>query len=500
MQLSKTAAKVRFGIFLTSVTAMSACTISPTPLTNEELRSAAARNTEAVNYGQEEVDGPIDLFEAIARALKYNLDGRLELMNVDLRSKEADLSSYDMLPNLVANATYEERHNTLASSSRSLRSGLESLETSTSTERDHYYGDITLSWDILDYGLSYYRANQAADEYLIAEEQKRRIVNRTIENVHTAYWRAVSAERLMTTLKGLRSEVADALAKSRAQHRDNISSPLAAMQYQRELLNIKEEIDTLKRELNLSKVQLATLMNLRVGSEFSLVVPERRFSSDELVMTLEEGIHLALINRPELREIQYRHRINALEEKVTYVEVIPNLKMFLGFNFDTNSFLANNTWVNWGARTTFDLMKVVSLGARADVVEAQGELLRARERALTMAIMTQVMVGRTRYEHLREELVTASELTVLQNQIFDQIEAGVKAGRFSRQTSIREKLNKVIAEAKHDVVYADLQNAHANIFAAMGLNIYGPDVTGEETIGELSVKLRDYWLDPANQI
>ena len=500
MPLSKTAEKVRFGIVLASVVSMSACTINPMPLTDDELQSAATRNADDVTSGQEAVTGPIDLYEAMARALKYNLDRKLELMNVALRAKEFDLSTYDMLPQLVANATYEQRHNTLATSSRSVRSGLESLETSTSSDRDHIYGDITLSWDILDYGLSYYRANQAADEFLIAEEQKRRIVNRTIENVHTSYWRAVSAERLMATLEGLRDDVEDALTKSRAQHAGKVSSPLAAMQYQRELLNIREEIEKLKRELNLSKIQLATLMNLPAGSEFTLVAPARQFEADKLDMSLEESIHTALLNRPELREVLYRYRINAWEEKVTSIEILPNIKMFLGFNFDTNSFLQNNNWVNWGARTTFDLMKLVSLDARKDVVEAQGELLMARERALTMAIMTQVMVGRTRYEHLLDELQTASELTLLQNDINEQIQAGVKVGKFSRQTSIREKLNKVVAEAKHDIVYADLQNAHANIFAAMGLNVYGPDVSGEETVGELSGKLEEYWQQPFNRI
>ena len=93
--------------------------------------------------------------------------------------------------------------------------GEQSLTSSTSSERDVRTSDIRFSWHILDFGLSYIRAKQAADKVLIAEETRRRVVNRMVENVRTAYWRAVAATRLMSRLRPSRSRVSSARSSTR---------------------------------------------------------------------------------------------------------------------------------------------------------------------------------------------------------------------------------------------------------------------------------------------
>ena len=169
------------------------CAVTPKPLTDDDNRAAVRRSLERVAAGQEPIAAPIGLYEAMARALKYNLDYRVELMTQALRQSEVDLTRYDLLPQLAANAGFTSRSNDAGASSRSLLSGRESLEPSTSTERTVTTSDLTLSWDILDFGLSYVRAHQKADESLAAMEQRRKVANRIIEDVRTAYWRAVSA-------------------------------------------------------------------------------------------------------------------------------------------------------------------------------------------------------------------------------------------------------------------------------------------------------------------
>ena len=165
-----------------------------------------------------------------------------------LRSSEADLANLDKLPRLVANAGFSNRDNFSGSRSSALIDstsvGEQSLVPSTSSERDVIDSDLTLSWDVLDFGLSYVRAKQAADGVLIANERKRRVANRIIEDVRTAYWRAVSAERLVDKLSKLESDIERALTESDAAYRKRQTSPLSALTYQRELLDIQNTIQT----------------------------------------------------------------------------------------------------------------------------------------------------------------------------------------------------------------------------------------------------------------
>ena len=170
-------------------------------------------------------------------------------------------------------------------------------------DRNVFDSDLTLSWDVLDFGLSYVRAKQSADRVLIASERKRRVANRIIEDVRTAYWRAVSAQRLIDKLSNLESDIETALTESDAAYRKKQTSPLAALTYQRELLDIQNTIQQMHSESFAAKRQLAALMNVDPATEFTLEMPARdsqeagvKFNPDAMVR------HCLLYTSPSPRD------------------------------------------------------------------------------------------------------------------------------------------------------------------------------------------------------
>jgi outer membrane protein TolC len=469
------------------------CAVHPKPLTLSENSARAVASRDAVTQGQEPVAGPIGLYEAMARGLKYNLDYKVEMMEEALRTSELKLARYDMLPQLVASGGYAGRSNFAGATSRSLLTGRQSLEPSTSAERDIFAGDLTLSWDVLDFGLSYVRAKQKSDEVLIALERRRKMSNRIIEDVRTAYWRAVSAQRLLDKLKQLETEVSGTLDNSERLAERRVSAPLVALTYQRELIDIQAEVRRLQRELVVSKAQLAALMNLAPGTEFTLIVPERDGPPPTIPVNGEDMMMTALRSRPELREVSYRSRINKRELDAALLKLFPNFRALVGVNTDSNSFLFNQDWVQYGARASFNLLNVFRYPEQKKVVKAQDELLHQRELALTMAVMTQVHVARTRYAHLTAELVVAAHQRAVQGKIMHQIRAGFKAGAMSQQTYLREEMNTVVSEVKYDIAHAELQNAYANLFSSVGVDHFGPEVSGTESVAALGQSLETLW-------
>jgi outer membrane protein TolC len=468
-------------------------TVTPTPLKETELKVAVNRSVERVTANQEPISGPVSLYEAMARALKYNLDYRVELMTQALRLSEFDLSRHDLLPQLVANAGYNTRNSYAGSSSLSLISGRESLEPSTSSDKRIFTSDLTLSWDILDFGLSYVRAHQKADEALGAMEQRRKIANRIVEDVRTAYWRAVSAERLLGKMKELEQTVSHALTESRALEQRGGASPMAALTFQRELVQIRAELQRLQRDLVVSKRQLGALMNLAPDRDFQLVLPQRQSRAIEIDMPVGDMVNSALYNRPELREVRYRARINRREMDAVLLKSLPSIKGYLGLNTDSNSFLYQQDWVGIGAKASWNLMQAFRYPLAKKAVENQQALLEQRELALTMAVMTEVHVSRMRYGHLSTEVSTAGERLDIQNRILGKVRASSQAGSVSQQTLIREEMNTLTEEVRHDIVFADLQNARANVYAAMGLDTFSPDVSGRESVRALTESLEQLW-------
>lgn len=488
-------------ILISGVAAISlmACQTSVEVMNEGEFAAAGQALKSQINSKRAPITQSISLYEAMARALKYNLDHRVAMMETDLARADYDLSRYDLLPKVVASGGYFGRDNAPGASSLSLLSGRQSLEPSQSTEREFLSGDLTASWNILDFGLSKIRAEQLGNEALIYEERRRKAIIQIMEDVHRAYWRAVSSERLSSRLRALESDVETAFTQSRSLYTARQTAPMPALSYQRELNDIQGQAQKMSRELTLAKMELAALMGLTPSEEFSLILPSHTERPMTLAMPLEEMIDHALTKRPEVRESAYAARIASGEIKRAALEALPSLEGFAGLNGNTNDFLFNQDWVSYGARVSWNLLDVFQTPLRKKRAKAKLKLEEQRGLAAAMAVMTQVGVSRARYQSLMQEYNTANVGANVQSDILSQVEALTRASASSRQSLIRERMNAIISDARRDIVHAEMQEAAANIFSAMGFDPYGADISGQEDISDIAKSLEVLWTQRRKQ-
>ena len=87
--------------------------------------------------------------------------------------------------------------------------------------------------------MSYIRANQSSDRYLIAKENEIKVANNIARDVVRAYWRALSAKRLMEKYDPLLVKVYNALNDSQTIEELLLQKPMDALLYQKELLDIQ---------------------------------------------------------------------------------------------------------------------------------------------------------------------------------------------------------------------------------------------------------------------
>jgi outer membrane protein TolC len=471
-------------LMLSVGTVAAGCTVSPEPFAESESVGFGADKLSRATENQEPIVGSLDLYEAMARALKYNLDTKVEIAETALKLGDAKLANFAMLPKLVANSGYAGR-STPDNSNASTR------------DTDIYTADLTFSWNILDFGLSYVRAKQTADKALIQNEMKRKIVNRTIEDVRTAYWRAVSYERLVARMRALEGRVAKALRETRVLSASSEASPLVALTYERELIEVKREIETLEGELKIAKSQLAALINVRPGTTFTLDVPKRRNTKLGLPRDGEALYTIAAANRPEMREVAYQLRINESEVNSALLELLPSFNLYAGLNYDSNEFIATNDWISWGSKVSWNLLRLTSMPTIMERNKAQTAALDQRALSVAMAIMTQVNISLVRHAHLQKSFRTASALSNVQHRILKQVRTETAAAVASEQILIREEMNTLVADAKLDMVYADLQNAYANVYASLGIDPYPAGLNTAEPVDIIAARLRDMWTEGA---
>lgn len=450
---------------------ISGCAVTSKPLDRVQSEQRSYADQGVMFRNQEPVTAPVTLHDAMARALKYNLEARLKVMEAALAQRQLDLSTFDMLPKMAAEAGYVTRSNVSASSSRSIQSGLESLEPSTSQDRNRRVADLTMVWNVLDFGVSYVTAKQQSDQRWIAEERRRKVIHTIVQDVRSAYWRAVAAERLLTRIDRLIDRVNMARESSQKMTTQQVGDPIEALSYQRALIDATRQLEEQRRALSLAKTELATLMNLPLGTDYKLAVPdENQLPEPALNVDFSKLEKAALISRPELREQDYQVRISAAETRKALLRMLPGLELSAGGHYDSNSFLVNQSWADAGVKVTWNLFNVLSGPTAQNVAKAGQTVAETRRQAMSMAIMAQLYVARANFNEALRQYHTGEELQKIDDKIAGQLRNRYKAGGIGELQLIQGELNALNTSLRHDLAYAELRNAYGQVFATVGLD------------------------------
>jgi len=465
---------------LVSALLLSGCgTIKPEPLTQDEIGARVSADRAAMYRDQQPVSGPLTLSDAMARALKYNLDYRLKMMETALSRGILDISQQDMLPKLMTDAGYRWRDNDSSGTSVGIEDRVVSLRPSTSEEREHLLADATFSWDVLDFGMSYYRAKQQADNVNIAEERRRKVLQNIVQEVRDAYWRALGAQRLLSEAQPLAEEIQTALEKTREAERAGILPPVEGLEYQRALLDAVALLNQKRQEMQMAKSELAALLNLPSTTDFTLqdVANPALSGVPSQLDTLEQ---MALERRPELREEDYKTRIDVLETKRQIASLFPNLNLFGGISYDSNSYLYNNSWVQGGVGVSMNLFKLLSAPAISRTNDARLATDNARRMALSMAVLTQVRVSVERYKLAVYDYQIAQESARVDQRLASISRAGSDNSLSSDLESLRTQARSIVSRFQEAASYAQAQSAYGRVLNSVGIDLLPEKVTSSD--------------------
>lgn len=448
---------------------VSGCAVTSEPIERSVSEQRARTDLQNMYKDQEPLRGPLTLHQAMARAVKYNLEARLKIMEEALAKRQLDLASFDMLPRMAVAAGYVGRNNVSASSSESVETGTQSLEPSTSQDRNREVADLTMVWNVLDFGVSYISAKQAGDQRLMVQERRRKVTNTIVQDVRSAYWRAMASERLLTQIDSLMVRVDSARANSQSMSEQRIGDPIQALGYQRSLIQATRQLEEQRRALSLAKTELATLINLPLGTDLILATQDE-YIIPELKVDLARLEQEALASRPELREQDYQTRISAAETRKAMLRLLPGLEFSVGGHYDSNSFLVEQGWVDYGVKVTWNLFNVISAPAAIDVAKAGEEVAAARRQAMSIAVLAQLYVANANYREALRQFKTSQQLSDIDGQIVRQLRNRHQAASLGELDLIQGELNTLQADLRRDLAYADLRNAYGQIFASAGLD------------------------------
>lgn len=376
---------------------------------------------------------PIDMYMAIALALKYNYTGRVIRYQESLL--KAGKSAYAELPDIASKAGY------------------------INTNYSDTSPDLKVAWNLLDISTLYYMNHDQLFKQNVSVEVSRKVIQNITQEARVLYWKAITAQRLLpvidSTIEYMTLEVDEMNANAKDLAKNGEMPDTKALVKKRDYMEAVQKLSDLKRDMETAHERLASIMGLHPATEFTLVGKEYgNFALPELKSELGKLEWLALTNRPELKV----HDLLTTSDNLQII--IDNFR-----NDDAGSYMNNQSAYNkkWCHDANQTAMTVYEQVRSAD----EQTLATLRRQRMTSLILNQVYIAWARYTSATEDYQIAMEIAGTSENIAEDITAakGTKSSK-----SKLEAARAIADETRASLAYVDLQDALGALYATIGLD------------------------------
>ncbi|MCQ2913604.1 MAG: TolC family protein [Alphaproteobacteria bacterium] len=467
---------------ITLGTILSACALESEPYTAEQRFQRVGHDLSSLFDNQEEIIKPITLYEAMARAIKYNINQRVETLDNAITLGIAENATIDMLPSIVANGGY-----TVSSKSQTYKAKMHGEDHKYKENNEHKNIDLQMAFNIIDFGVSYVNAKQASDRVLIAGEMRRKSIQQLVHDVRASFWKVAAGQRIGQDAKDLTTAIQNELTILNSV--DPSQKTVDQLNQEQALLESLKKIAKVQKEITLEREKLAKLLNIHPNTPFELDIPMSIDSPSIIrdlgMLNLEE---MALVNRPELRIKDYEARLFVREAKKELLRLFPGIELTAGLRYDSSNYLQNKNWTQAGVGVSWNLMRLFTTPGAIEQANRNTDLKVLQRQALTMAIISQVNIAYMQLKQTADIFDVDNAMQNVSDNLWQKTFDNTKATKPARNKAINSAVELMLTHYNRDLSFAEYKTAQSNLFASLGFDIVR-DVPKNITIGELSEQL-----------
>jgi len=466
----------RWSVCLLAAGLMAGCVSVPSKVDLEEQRAAnLLEDMERLSSNQMVLpDKPITLDEAINVAFNNNLDLRIAEFEGQIATENAYAERLNMLPGLTLSAHRSKRDRSRRQDFVNAQTGAIQQSNTVSAPRNTFQADLSLTWNVLDFGLSYVRSRQAQLSVKALEFRRLRQAQLLALDVTESYWRAALAEDALDYIRQVEAELTQQKELIENAVNTRNMNPIAAKDAAKRLVDLQIIIRDLQAEVSNSKVELARLMGLRQDQPFKfareairplLAALPRPHQLD--VNTLEG---FALKSRPELFEQDLNDRIQQDEVRAAMLSILPDLTFGLGGHYDNNRLLNANRWNTLAVDFGWNLLSIPSKLARKRAQEDGLDMVRYQRLQNTIGVITQVHLSLLDYAVKVDRFMLLEESYTLANDLLTLVRQANGAGQVSDLAVTQRALEDVAAKLRRDRAVVDSIVGYRRLLVSIGLD------------------------------
>ncbi len=380
------------------------------------------------------IEKPIDMYMAMALALKYNYTRRL--VNYEDSLIRAGTSPVNRLPEIVSHAGYINQTNSSAISP-----------------------DLKVAWNVLDMTMVYCQTRDADYKSSVAFEESRKVIHNILQETRSLYWRTLAAQKLLPVtddmIEFMTLEVDDMNATAKQLAEKNEQQPVDLLVKKRQYMEAIKKLSSLKRDLETAQTRLSSLMGMHPSTEYELVGSEYgNFELPKIKTSLSDLEWLALNNRPELREHDLGN--NPKDLKV----IIQEFKQPSEAEYKSDPARYNRMWSKQAKEIGYSVYEDINNPNLKD-------LAALRRQRMSSLILSQVYVAWAQYMSAVEDYQINMEIANTSENIAEDFT--IAKGTKDEKAQL-EAARAIGDEVKAFKAYADLQDSLGNLYVSIGLD------------------------------
>lgn len=487
--------KKQFWVFI-AILLLSSCTIKPEKITNYEKYSSTKDIQDKLHVVEDNKEHAINLRQAIALAIENNLEYRLKKIQSALSYKQYDLAKAELYPRIDISYSYDRR-----STDYIKALGTTTGDPSTSQSLVPHTvkrGNIVFNWDVLDFGLSYVRAKQAADRYLMSLEQRKQMAATLINDVVKNYTLAYYGQELESQLNDMEGVINEAM-KNTDQAIKNDSGDLKQMlNYKKSLMQDFRQAKDYLTYFNQSRDKLLNLINYNssanlVNVGLKLEAPDPYLVKLPAVTSNLKFLDtIALYYRPELSESMYKIREFEKQKTIAVLEKLPSFGFNLGYNYESDKYLVYQNWWSDNMSIAWNLLSLANIPAAIDTVETQIESSKLTLLASSAVVLGEVRILLYNYKMKKYDFHLAEKESKFADDIYSHTLFMATSDLGHEQDLVRDKLSAMNSELSKLRTFVDARNIFEDLVKAMGLYNFGGELINR---GYVDIAFINKWLD-----
>jgi len=411
---------------------------------------------------------PLNIDDIVAIGLKRNLALLVKRQECAIQKEIATSEKLTMLPDLIMNGEWSERDNSPGSSSESLEPGVPPAPPSVSSKRQTGTADITFTWNLLDFGLSFFRSRQAANNTIIQQLEYKRLQQNLVLDLVKQYWNAIAASQGIRGSKELieKAELQKEKLNSKIQRR--IISKVRGLKMSDQLVQMQIDLQIYQKQYDFAISDLKQLMGLPPSISFELEDNSSLKKSVDIwqLAVLED---MSLRNRPELFSYDIQEKIDLDEVRAVILEMIPGISLFGSFNYNDNPFLLKNNWLLAGTRASYSLLDFPHNYSREKTAREKQILTKKNRLVLAMGALSQVNLAYWIFHDDQSYYNLTQEKAHIKEELWKVALRQKNNGRLDEADLIYIETNALNARIENIQAYGDMQISLEKINNAIGI-------------------------------